>query len=82
MSKIYDYSESGIRHLMKEIRDKGRHTQEGLARRLNVSTTAVRGWEYGRSFPHMNYWQSLILIAKEAGIELTAHALLDIKMSK
>ena len=33
MSKIYDYSESGIRHLMKEIRDK--------------DGTRKRGWQEG-----------------------------------
>lgn len=55
--------------LVAAIREKGRYTQEALARELGVSFATINAWERGRSIPRQTHVSRLELLANSLGIE-------------
>lgn len=54
--------------LVKELRSALGLSQEGLARRMNVSFSTVSNWENGRTKPLPALAHLLVEMAQEAGI--------------
>jgi DNA-binding transcriptional regulator YiaG len=52
---------------IKELRSKLGLTQEGLARELGVSVSAVQKWEGGRASPRGLYHKALTELAQRSG---------------
>lgn len=55
--------------LVAAIREKGRYTQEALARELGVSFATINAWERGRSIPRQTHVSSLETLASSLGIQ-------------